>query len=150
MPTEFRRIVFPNKAVEKSIRLAVSRTGLEVYHTPQGKLMGSELMEDCMRLTFAHPSTGVETHHDIPMLHAAAMLILYCSHDNIPVPREAQKFLSQVGDHVALDLYIQGEEKLLANEDVSHGFPIQPYALDEALSEASEQMMEAMAEENWA
>jgi hypothetical protein len=112
MPTEYRRVVFPNHEL---------RQALAVYHgddeqpIPPGEIVAVAILDspaNTVRITLLDTAQSATFTADFSASHIAAALIRYCIDNRVPIPKDSRKSLRLMGDNLALDIVVR-ERKLV-------------------------------------
>ena len=107
MPTEFRRVVFPNQEL---------RQALSEYDAPEGEPMPAgdivavsivEKPAETVQITLLDTTQNVTFTADFTASHIAAALIRYCITHKVPIPKHSRKSLRLMGDNLALDIVVR-------------------------------------------
>ncbi len=117
MPTEYRRIVFPNQELHAALS---EYQGAEIQDMPPGDIVAVALLDspaNTVRMTLVSTSEGTSYTADFNAAHIAAALIKFCIDRKVPIPKHSRKSLRLMGDNLALDIVIR-EKHLL---DISNG-----------------------------
>lgn len=112
MPTEFRRVVFPNHELLQA--LAEYETP-EAKSMPPGDIIAVAILEtpvDTVEVTLLDTTQNATFRAQFTASHIAAALIGYCIAHGVPVPRNSRKSLRLMGDNLALDIVVR-EQKLV-------------------------------------
>lgn len=111
MPTEYRRVVFPNRELREA--LAASDPGGEPF--PPGEIISVAMPEDgegTVRVTVLDTACNATFTSDLAVSRVAAALIRFCIDNKVPIPKKGRKSLRLMGDNLALDIIIR-ERNLL-------------------------------------
>lgn len=107
MPTEYRRMVFPNR----ELRQALTQYGGEGRDPfPPGDIISVSLPKgggDTVQVTVLDTARNVTFTADFPVAQIAAALIRYCIENKVPIPKKSRKSLRLMGDNLALDIVIR-------------------------------------------
>lgn len=111
MPTEFRRVVFPNQ----ELRQALSEYGAPGSEpVPAGDIVAVSIIEapaETVRITLLDTAQNATFTADFSAAHIAAALIRFCITHKVPIPKRSRKSLRLMGDNLALDIVVR-ERKL--------------------------------------
>lgn len=107
MPTEYRRVVFPNHEL---------RQALLDYHAdgeqdmPPGDIVAVAILDspaNTVRVTLLDTAANATYTADFSASHIAAALIHFCSRNQVPIPRHSRKSLRLMGDNMSLDIVVR-------------------------------------------
>ncbi|MEX2009836.1 MAG: hypothetical protein WEC41_06540 [Dongiaceae bacterium] len=111
MPTEYRRLVFPNR----ELRQALAAHGGDQVELPAGDIIAIAIVEDgqqIVRATFLDAANNSTFTADFIAEYIAAALIRHCIEHRVPMPKKSRKSLRLMGDNLSLDIVIR-ETKLV-------------------------------------
>ena len=107
MPTEFRRVVFPNQ----ELRQALSEYDApEREPMPAGDIVAVAILEKpagTVQVTLLDTTQNVTFTANFTASHIAAALIRYCITHKVPIPKHSRKSLRLMGDNRALDIVVR-------------------------------------------
>ena len=112
MPTEYRRVVFPNQELRQA--LAAYETE-EEHAVPPGEIVAVAIPDSpagMVRITLLDTTENATYSADFAATHIAAALIRNCIDNRVPIPKNSRKSLRLMGDNLALDIVIR-ERNLL-------------------------------------
>ena len=112
MPTELRRVVFPNQELRQALREYESH-GKEAV--PDGEIVAVSILEkpaETVRVTVLDTAQNATFTADFTASYIAAALIRFCIEHKVPIPRNSRKSLRLMGDNLALDIVVR-ERKLV-------------------------------------
>lgn len=107
MPTEYRRVVFPNQELREAL---IGYQGDGGQDMPPGDIVAVTLLDspaNTVRITLVSTSEGASYTADYNAAHIAAALIRYCIEHKVPIPKHSRKSLRLMGDNLALDIVIR-------------------------------------------
>lgn len=107
MPTEFRRVVFPNHELRQALAEYESQ---DADGIPPGDVVAVALLEtpaDTVRITLLNTAENATFTADFSASHIAAALIRFCITHAVPIPRHSRKSLRLMGDNLALDIVVR-------------------------------------------
>lgn len=112
MPTEYRRIVFPNRELRQALLAYETDAG---HAVPPGEIVALAVLDSpaaVVRITLLDAAQNITYSADFTTAHVAEALIRYCLDTRVPLPRDSRKSLRLMGDNLALDIVMR-ERNLL-------------------------------------
>jgi hypothetical protein len=112
MPTEFRRVVFPNQELRQALSEYEAQGNEPV---PAGEVVAVAILDkpaEMVRITLLDTTQNATFTADFPASYIAAALIHFCIEHKVPIPRNSRKSLRLMGDNLALDIVVR-ERKLV-------------------------------------
>lgn len=112
MPTEYRRVVFPNRELRQALVQYGDPNGAQF---PPGEIISVTLPEgvgDTVQVTVLDTARNITFTADFPVARIAAALINFCIQNKVPIPKKGRKSLRLMGDNLALDIVMR-ERNLL-------------------------------------
>lgn len=107
MPTEYRRVVFPNQELRQAL---VNYAGESGEAFPDGEIISVAIPEDSgdtIQVTVLDTARGATFSKNFRTAHVAAALIKFCIDNKVPIPKNSRKSLRLMGDNLALDIIIR-------------------------------------------
>lgn len=115
MPTELRRLVFSNSQLRAALD-NYKRVAPEI--APRGRIVSVSLMHDRpdpkVSVSYRDDSAGSDGDAALELepKSVAAALVLYCMEFDVPVPRNARKKLTMMGDNICLEIVLRDAEEI--------------------------------------
>ncbi|MBL6933367.1 MAG: hypothetical protein ISR45_10495 [Rhodospirillales bacterium] len=111
MPKELRKLLFNEAELRAAAYDYCLRNNVNIPHVPIDEVYVSDKDESVLTLKFS--SVDVHDAKTVPLSReqVGAALIKYCSSNNIPLPRTAQKILKVEGQEVAMMVNVQWDTK---------------------------------------
>jgi len=107
MPTEFRRLVFSNNELRDAIEGYIPKSGESL---PTGPVRECHVSEDLgveVIIVIESEEDGTLRKFKMSTFFLSAALLEYCREHQVPIPRDANKYLEVVGDCLALRITLR-------------------------------------------
>jgi hypothetical protein len=111
VPKELRKLVFDPAELKAAAYDYCLRTNVNIPHAPINDVLISDDDDKIVTLTFVTDDVNDMKAVALSRDQVGAALIKYCSTNNIPLPRSAQKILKVEGHQVAMMVNVQWDVK---------------------------------------
>ncbi len=111
MPKELRKLVFDAAELKAAAYDYCLRTNVNIPHAPIDDVLVSDDDNKILTLTFSSGDVNDKKAVALSRDQVGAALIKYCSTNNIPMPRVAQKVLKVEGGEIAMMVSVQWDTK---------------------------------------